>query len=37
VVCLRNEGKAGGCFVLDTLECRLDIIQFRVHSRHLTD
>ena len=37
VVCLRNEGKAGGCSVLDTLECRLDIIHFRVHSRHLTD
>ena len=37
VVCLRNEGKAGGCSVLDTLECRLDIIHFRVHNRHLTD
>ena len=37
VVCLRNEGKAGGCSVLDTLECRLDIVHFRVHSRHLTD
>ena len=37
VVCLRNEGKAGGCSVLDTLECRLDNIHFRVHSRHLTD
>ena len=37
VVRLRNEGKAGGCSVLDTLECRLDIIHFRVHSRHLTD
>ena len=37
VVCLRNDGKAGGCSVLDTLECRLDNIHFRVHSRHLTD
>ena len=37
VVCLRNEGKAGGCSVLDTLVCRLDNIHFRVHSRHLTD
>lgn len=37
VMHLTNDRKAGGYSIFDILECKLDIIYFKIHSRYLTN